>query len=253
MLMKFSSLFVPQYYLNLLLMPSIYIKNQLHGWIFDNYFDYYYLEDYRFHIPKDLTTRVYRGAQFIHSNYENDERKLLRYIDPKSTVLELGAGIGILSCIINKHLSDPSKHLAIEANPNLIPILKKNRDLNNMNFLIENTLVSDVNTFYINLKAINASSALKKIGNRTKVSLTKIENLQKKYKLTFDTAIIDIEGAEINFIEEKIQFLDKLKTIMIEFHPGITGKEDIDEAYKTLKQLKFRLIKKSNLVELWEK
>jgi FkbM family methyltransferase len=250
---KFSSLFVPKYYLSTFLKPVGYLKNQFQGWIFDTYFDFFFVDGGRFYIPKNVTSRVYRGARFINSNYEEDERSLLKYIDPKSTVLELGGNIGILSCLINKYLADPKQHLVVEANPQLMPALKENKKLNKAQFQIEHGLISNDNTFYLNTKAINASSALKKKGQRVKVPIINLKDLQKKYHLKFDAAIIDIEGSEIDFIKENTEFLSQLKALMIEFHPQITGQEVIDQSHQTLKELKFKLIKSSNLVKLWKK
>jgi len=51
-------------------------------------------------------------------------------------VIELGASIGVVSCTVNRRLAAPAQHVVVEANPELIPTLKKNRDMNRCQFAI---------------------------------------------------------------------------------------------------------------------
>ena len=67
-----------------------------------------------------------------NGQYEVGEvNKALGLMNPKDRVLELGAGVGFVSAAICK-LGKPQSYLAIEANPELIPIIKETWKLNNV-------------------------------------------------------------------------------------------------------------------------
>ena len=49
-------------------------------------------------------------------------------------VVELGGSAGIVACLTNSLLLDPTRHIVVEANPNLVPILERNRQTNGCQF-----------------------------------------------------------------------------------------------------------------------
>jgi hypothetical protein len=73
----------------------------------------------------------------LSGKHEGPERRLARrYVDPALPVVELGAAMGVVSCIINRRLADPARHVVVEANPGMIPLLTRNRDRNGCRFRI---------------------------------------------------------------------------------------------------------------------
>src|SRR5689334_17446832 len=57
-----------------------------------------------FVIPKDITRRAFRSC-FLTNAYEIDERNLVqKFVRADDSVLELGACLGVVSCITNKIL-----------------------------------------------------------------------------------------------------------------------------------------------------
>ena len=75
--------------------------------------------------------------------YEEPERKALKkFLDPELPVVELGACIGVVSCLTNRRLHKPNKHVVVEANPALLPLLEQNRDRNDCQFKIVHAAVS---------------------------------------------------------------------------------------------------------------
>ncbi|HSU56468.1 MAG TPA: hypothetical protein VLT36_20585, partial [Candidatus Dormibacteraeota bacterium] len=114
-----------------------------------------------FTIPKDVTTRSYRSC-FLSNTYERHERELIRrWVRPEDQVLELGACLGIVSCVTNKLLTDKSRHVVVEANPFCIPTLYRNRALNQAGFLVEHCAVGTPpeTTFYLHPVYIVGGSA----------------------------------------------------------------------------------------------
>ena len=73
---------------------------------------------------QSLVERLESGA------WEKEEITLLsKYIFPDDNVLEIGACIGALSVVTNDKLSKTSKHTVVEANPNLIKTIEKNKKI----------------------------------------------------------------------------------------------------------------------------
>src|SRR5712671_5551015 len=117
------------------------ILQPLQGLIFDLKGGRFHADDCTFVIPKDLTTRTFRAC-FWHGSYEKEERELItRWVRPADRVLELGACLGIVSCVTNKLLADKSRHVVVEANPFCIPTLRHNKELNQSGFRIEHCAV----------------------------------------------------------------------------------------------------------------
>lgn len=56
-------------------------------------------------------------GKFTADSYELPGRVLAkRYLSPMATVLELGGCIGVVSCVINRVLQQPRRHVVVEGN-----------------------------------------------------------------------------------------------------------------------------------------
>ena len=157
--------------------------------------------------------------------WEQVEAKAVGYIGPNACVLELGACIGIVACLINNKISDKTKQVSIETNPDLIEQLTRVRDENNCKFEIVNSFLD---TSIVNKKfSIHPTHAM---GGRLgevagwkqveKQSVT-IESLEEKYGLKFDTLVMDIEGGEFSLWREGFftdRYIANINLMMIEFH-----------------------------------
>src|SRR6266705_4550319 len=123
----------------------------LGGLIFDLKGGRFHADGCVFSIPKDATTRAFRAC-FLTDKYEREERELIqKWLRQDDSVIELGACLGIVSCVTNKLLADKSRHVVVEGNPFCIPALHRNRELNQCGFLVENCAVSTRRdaTFYL--------------------------------------------------------------------------------------------------------
>ena len=69
-------------------------------------------------------------AHLFFRMYESSERRAIkRYIRPRQAVVELGASLGFLSVLIAR-AGKPVIQVAVEANPLLIPVLRRTLNLN---------------------------------------------------------------------------------------------------------------------------
>jgi FkbM family methyltransferase len=148
-------------------------------------------------IPSEVTDIKFRG-QFPINFYEKQERRYLKqYLNPEATVLELGACLGVVSCVTNKLLTHPERHVVVEANPNLIQFIERNREHNGSGFQIEHCMVSDQksNPFFIG-RTILMSSNRRASSTQIEVPGKSIKALEQTHDLQFDTLVMDIEGGE---------------------------------------------------------
>ena len=149
-----------------------------YGWIGGTIFDLrggkFRMGDCEFIIPKDQTSRAYRSS-FLSSNYEVEDLEVVRAcILPTDRVIELGACMGVVSCITNKILTNKTRHVVVEANPFCIPTLHRNRDLNQCQFLIEHCAVSQSKvTFHVHPQMIVSSSIQGSAGSDIPVLVTR--------------------------------------------------------------------------------
>ena len=183
-------------------------------------------------------TDEWMGSRMLKKKYEVEELELLDSIPNIEllSVLELGGCLGVVSVVVNSRLTDPSKHVVVEANPKLIKYLEHNRDTNNCSFSIVNGMLTTdpENNLFYSYKKLVAGSAHRmddsKETNKTEhiVDTYTISDIEAKHNLQFDLLIMDIEGGEFQFIKE---FTDlKFKYILVELHDFImTGIFDFNK------------------------
>jgi FkbM family methyltransferase len=195
------------------------------GCYFDLRRNPYRTEGMTFEIPREHTTRVMRG-RFAADTYELPERELIRkHLPPEARVLELGGCIGVVSCLINRLLSEPDAHVVVEANPLLIPFLERNRDINRARFSVEQCVVSRSSEAILK---INANMDSSKTGDGgLKVPTRTLEHIEGMYHLKFDALVMDIEGSESEFIRDNRATLQRMHFIMVEFHPSLIGEAEV--------------------------
>jgi FkbM family methyltransferase len=228
------------------------LKDGLKGLFIDKtkFFNLYGLQ---FKFPKSNLWdygRNFRG-------YELSEKSLIRkYIKKNDIVLELGGSVGVISCVLNKILSNNKNHVVVEPNPNLIPFLKINKERNSCGFNIDQCIVSNsfseidfyVYDNYLSSSVFNSNN-LK--GEKHTVKSFTISHLCNKYKLKFNSVVMDIEGHEYDFLSENN--LNEFNKMIIEFHPNILGKEKMDLCEEILVNNSFKMTEKKGSVEVWIK
>lgn len=234
----------------------LHYKRHLAGYYFDYVLKEFKAEGCRFEVPRDLTDRYFRGA-FALGWYEKEERKYLKeHLPAQATVLELGGCLGVVSCIANRLLADPSQHVVVEANPRLVPWIEKNRSANGAGFTVEHCMLSEqpVNDFYLHDQIVCGSNKHRS-GQRIQVPGLSPEQLQQKHGLHFDHLIMDIEGGELFFFRNHQPFLSQLKAIYMEIHPfeGILTDQEAQECEQILQGLGFSKELQDGYFQIWKK
>lgn len=205
-----------------------------------------------FVIPKDITTFESRAA-FLTGAYEADERKLVKkFLSPEDSILELGACLGIVSCIANKILRDPAKHVVVEANPFCLPSLHRNRDLNKCAFLTENCAASNDASvmFFLHPRYFVCGTTKVESAFPVRVPGRSLEDLARRYG-PFSALIMDIEGAELEILESSREILGAFRLVIIELHDWVIGSDGVSRCRAILEESGFRMVERSFVTEAW--
>jgi FkbM family methyltransferase len=159
-----------------------------------------------------------------------EQKMAVRYLKGTESVLEIGGNIGRNSLIISSILKDPSKLVVLESDTNSSIKLKKNRDINGLNFHIENAALSKRKLIQKGWNTIVSDILLE---GYKPVSLITYAELMNKYKIQFDTLVLDCEGAFYYILEDMPEVLNGINLIIMENdYTNGSHKEYIDDILK---------------------
>ena len=197
----------------------------------------------------DLSSPVIGTAQkagFFWGNYETGERQVLDYLTTGGLALvELGGSIGAMACISSRHFGNPAQHIVVEANPNLIPVLTRNRDLNGCRFTIVHAAVaygtSEV-PFHVHSKFVKSSLlAMDEQTQTVSVPTITLGQIFDRHNFNQIVLFCDIEGAEIDLFQHEWDVIAaRVKYLSLEVHPYLTGTAAVDDLQRRLNENGFR-------------
>jgi FkbM family methyltransferase len=197
------------------------------------------------------TPQITRGhkSTLAFGLHEMEERALIRRWMPRNLpVLEFGGGLGVVSCLANSKLLDPKKHIVVEANPAMIPILEQNRDLNNRQFQILNKAIAyDCDQVELNVDSEFVGSSVKDLSfeKTALVQATTVRQLLDQSDFDRAGIICDIEGVESDIISrEMAELASRIDFIMAEMHPNILGAAVVSNLLHYLLDIGFSLKQK---------
>lgn len=183
-------------------------------------------------------------------NYEADEIAAIdSFLDPSTDVIDIGSCIGFTACYTNKKLTDNATHVAVEPNKDLKSVLERNREINDCSFEIEiaayNTEASTVTLTVPD--SLWGANLTREDGTGVTVPTADISSLIDVYELNTFSLIVDIEGAEIDLLQNELELLEsQCKFIIIEFHDDKEHHqfhaEEIKDARQRLEQSTFERV-----------
>ena len=232
-----------------------YVLHPFLGVLFDMSGGVFRADGCRFYIPRKMSTIGWRGVCCWLGEYEADERQLVRqFVRPEDRVIELGACLGVVSCVTNQLLRDRSRHLVVEANPLLIPWLFRNREANHSGFLVEHCAVGKPPevTFYLPSIAVVDGSAKRESARAVRLPSRSLPELHERYG-PFDTLVADVEGSEIDVLEGSAAVLQTYRLAIIEFHASIIGETQVARCREILTNSGLRLVGRAGLTEAWQR
>jgi len=178
-------------------------------------------------IPYGVAKSIKTGS------YEGTERRFVqRYVKGHRPVIELGTGIGYVSCLINERLEGDVKQVSVEANADLIPIAERTKQLNGAGFTIVNEAYApdrdDVEFVIDEIFPWSSRHVTPAPEILTSIQATSLRELCTSHGLETFTLVADVEGAEFDMIEHELDLLQaQCDLIIMELH-DIDGESPID-------------------------
>ena len=153
-------------------------------------------------IKHGLFKDEYPEQLMIYNNLKGNEK-----------VLEIGGNIGRSSLVIASILQDNNNFVSLECNEEIAKQLEENRDLNNFTFKIENSALSKRKLIQKGMDTIPSDTLF----NGFKwVNTITLDELRDKYKIDFDTLMLDCEGAFYYILQDMPDILNNIKLIIME-------------------------------------
>jgi len=166
---------------------------------------------------RDLHSRLKLNYGDFNGEYE-EQKMAMMYIKPDDIVLELGGNIGRNSCIIASILNDSKNLVVFESSDSIAMQLKENRDLNNLDFNIEDCALSKCQLYQKGWDTVPVDFIINHTDfvNWTKVKTSTWSDIKNKYNIKFNTLVADCEGALYFILRDEPTFLENFKKIIIE-------------------------------------
>ena len=174
----------------------------------------------------------------LEDTYEQKERfAMKRYVRPDIPVVEFGGSLGVVSCLLNRRLRNPARHVVVEANPQNLPMLLENRNRNRCKFeVLHGAAGVEGKTvrIYFGNGALTASS-IATTENSVEVSGITLEEVMRDRSFDSCALVCDIEGSEIHLVRSEIAtFRARVEVFIVELHPRINGREEVEDIQKFL-------------------
>ena len=193
-------------------------------------------------VPMSPFLNPKRIKRINEAGYEGQEIKAaLHLVKEGDIVLELGAGIGVVSGVI-AHNCKPKKIVSYEANPNLIPHIRELHKINKLtrvNSVRNKVLISDPNApaslpFFVHKSYLGSTLMGEAINSADTVDI-QVDMFNTVVKdLNPTVLVMDIEGGELDLLRHAD--ISGFRSVVIEFHPKIYGVPAMRECKNYLRQ-----------------
>jgi FkbM family methyltransferase len=203
-----------------------------------------------FEVPlKDFPMRA--RPFFWRDTYEKEERAMVaEYLRRGDHVLEIGGGLGVVACDIDRVIGTGGRHVLVEANPALISLIARNRKTNGAHFTLMHAALADTRSVNFgggeNFLEGNIHGGAEPVVGYTLKELF-------SYLGNFNVLVIDIEGAETILLAQLAEVSEMVRTIVIELHPLILGPERILQLRREFERLDFVTRREDGDVVVYEK
>jgi len=173
---------------------------------------------------------IHNNLQIKYGNFQDELPEQIlaaNYLTGTEKVLEIGSNIGRNSLVIASIVKD---FVTLETDPNVAKQLTENRDLNHFTFHIENSALSKRKLIQSGWDT-KPSDVLE--SGYSWVNTITLEQLNDKYKIEFDTLILDCEGAFYYILMDMPEILKNINLIIVEndYH-DISHKNYVDSILK---------------------
>jgi len=207
--------------------------------------------------PEEYLAKVHARLKISGGSFQDEYPEQLMvamYLPEDAKVLELGGNIGRNTLVIASILSDSKNLVSMETAFDSARRLLYNQRINHLDFHIENAALSKVALIQSGWTTIPSEVVLP---GYFKVRTITFDELCSKYGITFDTLVIDCEGAFYGILKDEPSILDSIKLIIIENDFQVAGQyEFVTDAFiKNGFELVYRraLGGSENFYQVWKK
>jgi len=203
-------------------------------------------------IPDSLTKLF-----LLDGRYELPERRAVKqHLRRDLPVIELGGALGVVACVTNKLLSDPTAHVVVEANPLAIPPLTLNKETNHCAFEIVNRAIAyDVDAVTFSPTVDLASNSIESDGTQlygteqpVTVKALQLSSLVAEHGFGRFSLVCDIEGKEYDLVCHEIEVLKKADVIVMETHARLIGEDKNKDLISKLTKIGFKIVEEDGFV-----
>ena len=142
-----------------------------------------------------------------------EQKMVVRYLSGNEKVLEIGANIGRNSLMIASILNNPQNLVSLESDINIARQLNQNKVLNNLDFYIENSALSNRKLIQKGWDTIPSDVLLNDYNN---INTITYDQIIQKYNIEFDTLVLDCEGAFYYILMDMQEILKNINLIIME-------------------------------------
>jgi FkbM family methyltransferase len=196
------------------------------------------IEGVRIRVGPHMSRRVEQAIS--RGGYERNELRLISLVlSPNDVVLEIGAGLGVISAYCAKRLGS-SQVFAFEANPDLEPRIRETYALNGVEPTLEMCAIRAVAgrvTLY-RTKHLFSSSIIRRSEQAVPVEVPGKALSYVVEKIRPTMLIVDVEGAESELFDEAQ--LPGVNKIVVELHERVIGRTKAQQVRAALTALGFQ-------------
>lgn len=178
-----------------------------------------------------MLSTIHSGLTINYGSFSDEypeQRMAAMFLSGNEKVLEIGGNIGRNSLIISTILgpSNGENHVVLESDTDISIQLQENRDINNLNFRIENSALSKRKLIQSGWNTVESDTLLD--GYKWVNTIT-WDELNAKYNIAFDTLVLDCEGAFYYILMDMPEILQNIQLVIMENdYTDITHKEYVD-------------------------
>jgi FkbM family methyltransferase len=197
------------------------------------------IEGIRIRIGRHMSRRVERALS--KGDYEREELRLIgAVLSPDDIVLEIGAGLGLMSAYCAKRIGS-DRVFACEADPDLEPCIRETYHLNDVEPTLEMCAVGPHPgrvTLSRDKHLVSSSVARRRVGVRpVEVPGKALNYLVRKIRPSL--LVIDAEGTERELFDGAE--LPTVTRVVLELHHRVIGLAATDQARTRLSELGFEV------------
>jgi FkbM family methyltransferase len=196
------------------------------------------IEGIRIRVGRHMSRRVEHAIS--KGGYEREELKLIQLVlTPSDIVLEIGAGIGLVSAYCAKRVGS-GRVFSFEANPDLEPCIRETYALNDVEPTLEMCAIRGVagRVTLFRSKHLFSSSLIQRSPRAVPIEVPGKALSYVVDKIHPTLLIVDAEGAENElFLDSQLPGVSK---VVIELHERIIGREAVGQVRGALKAAGFK-------------